>query len=179
MYEHICTYMFLSGFGVRTVWNISWPHRLNIAGLLHTIIYYKHHVQLHDYESLALNRISVLFGLSTSGDHCGVMFTPTRLISTLLCLLLVQHPVAAKNRFNISLEQLDACESLDIPLSSGYAYKDFFVVHKFDNNKVQTNERIHLKFYVLTTMDAHILLSVTNYPRHNDRVYEIGKSVVG
>lgn len=103
------------------------------------------------------------------------MFTPTRLISTLLCLILMQHPVAARNRFNISLEQLDACESLDIPASSGYAYKYFYRVHNLDNNKVQTNERIHLKFYVLTTMDAHILLSVTNNPSNFDRVYEIGK----
>ncbi|KAH8395369.1 hypothetical protein KR222_003019, partial [Zaprionus bogoriensis] len=76
-------------------------------------------------------------------------------------------------RYNVSLEQLNSCDSLDIEPSSGYVYQNFFMVHSMENNKIQSNERLHLKFYVLTTMDAHILLSVTNRPRQYDRVYEI------
>ncbi|EDW61103.1 neuronal acetylcholine receptor subunit alpha-4 [Drosophila virilis] len=95
------------------------------------------------------------------------------LISSLLYLVLAQRPVVAKGRYNISFAQLDTCDSIDIDASSGYAYKDFFMVHTLDNNNVKLNERLHLKFYVLTSMDAHILLSVTNRPRPNDRVYEI------
>ncbi|KAL7735388.1 hypothetical protein ACLKA6_003238 [Drosophila palustris] len=102
------------------------------------------------------------------------MTTPTKwLISSLLCLALTQRPVAAKSRYNISFAQLDTCDSIDIDTSSGYAYKDFFMVHTLDNNNIKANERLHLKFYVLTSMDAHILLSVTSHPRHTDRVYEI------
>lgn len=49
------------------------------------------------------------------------------------------------------------------------------MVHSLDNNKARSGERLHLKFYVLTSMDAHILLSVTDRLRPTDRVYEIGK----
>ncbi|KAH8299472.1 hypothetical protein KR044_001735, partial [Drosophila immigrans] len=77
------------------------------------------------------------------------------------------------SRYNISFAQLDTCDSIDIDTSHGYAYKDFFMVHALDNNNIKDNERLHLKFYVLTSMDAHILLSVTSHPRHMDRVYEI------
>ncbi|XP_034475939.1 neuronal acetylcholine receptor subunit beta-4 [Drosophila innubila] len=103
------------------------------------------------------------------------MTTPTSwLISgLLLCLALSQRPVAAKSRYNISFAQLDTCDSINIDTSSGYAYKDFFMVHTLDNNNIKSNERLHLKFYVLTSMDAHILLSVTSHPRNSDRVYEI------
>jgi len=105
------------------------------------------------------------------------MNTPINwLISSLLCLALAQRPVIAKSRYNISFAQLDTCDSINIDTSSGYAYEDFFFVHTLDNNNIKSNERLHLKFYVLTSMDAHILLSVTSNPRATDRVYEIGKS---
>ncbi|KAH8320848.1 hypothetical protein KR067_011352, partial [Drosophila pandora] len=75
-------------------------------------------------------------------------------------------------RFNITFGQLDTCDSYSIT-ASGYAYRDFFMVHSLDNNKARSGERLHLKFYVLTSMDAHILLSVTDRLRPTDRVYEI------
>ncbi|XP_001362061.3 neuronal acetylcholine receptor subunit alpha-10 [Drosophila pseudoobscura] len=87
-----------------------------------------------------------------------------------LCLALPAHTVAG--RYNISFAQLDTCDSYTIK-EAGYAYRDFFMVHTLDNNQVNNNKRLHLKFYVLTSMDAHILLSVTNRLRPNDRVYEI------
>ncbi|XP_034109092.1 proton-gated ion channel subunit pbo-5 [Drosophila albomicans] len=95
------------------------------------------------------------------------------LISALLCLALAQRPVAVKSRYNISFAQLDTCDSINIDTSQGYSYKDFFMVHRLNNNNIKDNERLHLKFYVLTSMDAHILLSVTSHPRLTDRVYEI------
>ncbi|XP_023167360.2 ligand-gated ion channel 4 [Drosophila hydei] len=95
------------------------------------------------------------------------------LISVFLYLTLALHPAVAKGRYNISFAQLDTCDSIEIDKFAGYAYKDFFMLHTLDNNKVLPNERLHLKFYVVTTMDAHILLSVTNHPRPDDRVYEI------
>lgn len=96
----------------------------------------------------------------------------------ILCLALLQRPVAANSRYNISFAQLDTCDIIDLATSSAYAYKDFFMVHTLDNNNIKSNERLHLKFYVLTSMDAHILLSVTSHPRFTDRVYEIGKSKI-
>ncbi|SPP72752.1 neuronal acetylcholine receptor subunit beta-2 [Drosophila guanche] len=87
-----------------------------------------------------------------------------------LCLALPAHTAAG--RYNISFAQLDSCESYTIK-EAGYAYRDFFMVHTLDNNQIKGKERLHLKFYVLTSMDAHILLSVTNRLRPNDRVYEI------
>lgn len=98
------------------------------------------------------------------------------LISVFLYLALALHPANAKGRYNISFAQLDTCDSIEIDKFAGYAYKDFFMIHTLDNNNILPNERLHLKFYVLTSMDAHILLSVTNHPRPEDRVYEIGKS---
>ncbi|XP_020800363.1 neuronal acetylcholine receptor subunit alpha-3 [Drosophila serrata] len=86
------------------------------------------------------------------------------------CLCLA--PPIAHCKYNVSFAQLDSCESYSIR-DAGYAYRDFFMVHSLDNNKAKAGERLHLKFYVLTTMDAHILLSVTNHVRPNDRVYEI------
>lgn len=77
-------------------------------------------------------------------------------------------------KYNVSFAQLDSCQSYSIR-DAGYAYRDFFMVHSLDNNRAKAGERLHLKFYVLTTMDAHILLSVTNHVRPNDRVYEIGR----
>ncbi|KAH8401944.1 hypothetical protein KR009_008797 [Drosophila setifemur] len=95
----------------------------------------------------------------------------------LSCLCQAPTPTQAesdtpKTRYNVSFAQLDTCESYSVK-NTGYAYRDFFMVHSLDNNKLRNGERLHLKFYVLTTMDAHILLSVTNHLRPNDRVYEI------
>ncbi|KAH8283455.1 hypothetical protein KR018_002519, partial [Drosophila ironensis] len=75
-------------------------------------------------------------------------------------------------RYNVSFAQLDTCNSYEIR-EAGYAYRDFFVVHSLDNKQLREGERLHLKFYVLTSKDAHILLSVAKQPRSNDRVYEI------
>ncbi|XP_017096832.2 uncharacterized protein NtR [Drosophila bipectinata] len=93
-----------------------------------------------------------------------------------LCLVpspsFAEPPNAPKSRYNITFAQLDTCDSYSIG-QSGYAYRDFFMVHSLDNNKARSGERLHLKFYVLTSMDAHILLSVTDRLRPTDRVYEI------
>ncbi|ALC40474.1 maker5 [Drosophila busckii] len=94
-------------------------------------------------------------------------------ISGLISLALCACLVTVESRFNISFAQLDSCNSYEIESSRGYSYKDSFMVHTMDNNNIEPNQRLHLKFYVLTSMDAHILLSVTSRPRPNDRVYEI------
>lgn len=77
------------------------------------------------------------------------------------------------NKFNISLSDLTTCQQYTIK-SRGYTYADFFQLNTMKNNRVKDNERLHLKFYVMTSMDAHILLSEVDSPRKTDRVYEIG-----
>eukprot|EP00099_Drosophila_melanogaster_P024032 NP_651958.2 NtR, isoform A [Drosophila melanogaster] len=93
-----------------------------------------------------------------------------------LCLLLILIDPAESGqlstRFNVSFAQLDSCETYSVP-NTGYGYRRFYMLRELSNNNRKAGERLHLKFYVLTAMDAHILLSVTNHPRPNDRVYEI------
>ncbi|XP_039479747.1 neuronal acetylcholine receptor subunit beta-2 [Drosophila santomea] len=96
-----------------------------------------------------------------------------------LCLLLLlvlidqaESGQSSSTRFNVSFSQLDSCESYSVP-NTGYGYRTFYMLRELSNNNRKAGERLHLKFYVLTAMDAHILLSVTNHPRLNDRVYEI------
>uniref|UniRef100_A0A1A9ZGK1 Neurotransmitter-gated ion-channel ligand-binding domain-containing protein n=1 Tax=Glossina pallidipes TaxID=7398 RepID=A0A1A9ZGK1_GLOPL len=73
---------------------------------------------------------------------------------------------------------METCKHYAIPATRGYVYTDFFHVRGMNNNKLAANELLHLKFYVMTARDAHILLSVTDHPRLLDRVYEIGKEFV-
>ncbi|XP_068146061.1 neuronal acetylcholine receptor subunit beta-3 [Drosophila tropicalis] len=80
--------------------------------------------------------------------------------------------VASVGRYNISFAQLDECQTYFITATS-YAYNDFFKVNKLNNNNVTDNTRLHLKFYVIANMDAHILLTVIDRPRPNDAVYEV------
>ncbi|XP_016991994.1 acetylcholine receptor subunit beta [Drosophila rhopaloa] len=91
----------------------------------------------------------------------------------LLCLAPIDYAESAlqQTRFNVSFSQLEFCETY--MANPGYLYRDFFEVHELSNNNKKAGERLHLKFYVMTSMDAHILLSVTNHMRFNDRVYEI------
>lgn len=83
--------------------------------------------------------------------------------------------VQADFKYNVSLAQMHTCRHYTIPSNRGYNYADFFHIHKLDNNKMAPNELLHLKFYVMTARDAHILLSVNDHPKLMDRVYEIGK----
>uniref|UniRef100_A0A1A9WIU0 Neurotransmitter-gated ion-channel ligand-binding domain-containing protein n=1 Tax=Glossina brevipalpis TaxID=37001 RepID=A0A1A9WIU0_9MUSC len=76
-------------------------------------------------------------------------------------------------KYNVSLSQMETCKHYAIPATRGYVYTDFFHVRTMNNNKLAANELLHLKFYVMTARDAHILLSVTDHPRLLDRVYEI------
>uniref|UniRef100_A0A1A9V5D9 Neurotransmitter-gated ion-channel ligand-binding domain-containing protein n=1 Tax=Glossina austeni TaxID=7395 RepID=A0A1A9V5D9_GLOAU len=73
---------------------------------------------------------------------------------------------------------METCKHYAIPATRGYVYTDFFHIRGMNNNKLAANELLHLKFYVMTARDAHILLSVTDHPRLLDRVYEIGKEFV-
>lgn len=90
-----------------------------------------------------------------------------------VCLSLVQGDF----KYNVSLSQMETCKHYAIPATRGYVYTDFFHVRGMNNNKLAANELLHLKFYVMTARDAHILLSVTDHPRLLDRVYEIGKEL--
>ncbi|XP_055837678.1 uncharacterized protein LOC129906071 [Episyrphus balteatus] len=58
-----------------------------------------------------------------------------------------------------------------------YGYKDFFEVSSLKKNWLKANERLHLQFYVMTTMEAHILLSEDKNPKWENgssaRGYEI------
>uniref|UniRef100_A0A0K8WKT6 Farnesoic acid O-methyl transferase domain-containing protein n=1 Tax=Bactrocera latifrons TaxID=174628 RepID=A0A0K8WKT6_BACLA len=87
-----------------------------------------------------------------------------------ITLLFLQ--LSAANKYNVSLAQMDTCKEFRIA-NTGYAYTQFFHLHKLTNNKVNANERLHLKFYVLAPMDAHILLSTNDRPLSRDRVYEV------
>lgn len=93
------------------------------------------------------------------------------LVISVLTVIFV--PYAATNKYNVSLAQMDTCKELTLR-NTGYAYIHFFHIHHMDNNKVGTNERLHLKFYVLAAMDAHILLATNDKPRSRDHVYEVG-----
>ncbi|XP_039957154.1 uncharacterized protein LOC120772539 [Bactrocera tryoni] len=88
----------------------------------------------------------------------------------IITLLFLQ--LSAANKYNVSLAQMDTCKEFRIA-NTGYAYTQFFHIHKLANNKVNANERLHLKFYVLAPMDAHILLSTNDRPLSRDRVYEV------
>ncbi|KAI8035927.1 neuronal acetylcholine receptor subunit alpha-4 [Drosophila gunungcola] len=88
-----------------------------------------------------------------------------------LALIHRADSAGSQTRFNVSFSQLESCESYKVPI--GYGYRNFFMVHTLSNNNKKAGQRLHLKFYVMTSMDAHILLSVTNHLRPNDRVYEI------
>lgn len=85
-----------------------------------------------------------------------------------LCL-----PILAKNKYNVSMLEMATCQEYDLR-NTGYKYSDFFYVHTMNNNEIKNDELLHLKFYVLASMDAHVLLSNTDHPRLMDRVYEIG-----
>uniref|UniRef100_A0A1B0B0Q0 Farnesoic acid O-methyl transferase domain-containing protein n=1 Tax=Glossina palpalis gambiensis TaxID=67801 RepID=A0A1B0B0Q0_9MUSC len=85
------------------------------------------------------------------------------------CLSLVQGDF----KYNVILSQMETCTHYAIPATRGYVYTDFFHIRGMNNNKLAANELLHLKFYVMTARDAHILLSVTDRPRLLNRVYEI------
>lgn len=85
------------------------------------------------------------------------------------------YPVTGALKYNVSLSQMETCHHYLIPETRGYVYLDFFHVPSLRNNRLANDELLHLKFYVMTSRDAHILLSVNNQPRLFDRVYEIGK----
>lgn len=91
-------------------------------------------------------------------------------------ILFVQlNNVKADFKYNVSLAQMNTCRHYSIPNNRGYNYAEFFHVHNLNNNNLANAELLHLKFYVMTARDAHILLSVTDRPKLMDRVYEIGK----
>jgi len=103
------------------------------------------------------------------------MFKFNFILSVLYILLydFVNHS-AAFNKYNVTLSQLGTCKEYDIK-GTGYVYKDFFYIRTLNNTRTKTNEKLHLKFYVMTNMDAHILLTNTDSPRLTSKVYEIGK----
>lgn len=84
------------------------------------------------------------------------------------------HPVNGALKYNVSLSQMETCQHYLIPETRGYVYLDFFHLPQLRNNKLASDELLHLKFYVMTSRDAHILLSANDQPRLFDRVYEIG-----
>ncbi|XP_065367779.1 acetylcholine receptor subunit beta-type acr-3 [Calliphora vicina] len=88
-------------------------------------------------------------------------------------VLLQLNGAKADFKYNVSLAQMDTCRHYTIPNNRGYSYADFFHIPNLNNNKVANTELLHLKFYVMTARDAHILLAVNNRPKLNDRVYEI------
>ena len=92
-----------------------------------------------------------------------------------ILFIALPNGVIANFKYNVSLEQMATCHQYIIPNNRGYNYLDFFHIPNLNNNKLKDTELLHLKFYVMTSRDAHILLSVTDHPRLNDRVYEIGK----
>lgn len=99
----------------------------------------------------------------------------TILVAFVICIC---SRVQADFKYNVSLAQMSTCRHYNIPMIRGYNYADFFHIPHMKNNKLAENELLHLKFYVMTARDAHILLSATDHPRLLDRVYEIGKDLV-
>ncbi|XP_037822468.1 neuronal acetylcholine receptor subunit beta-4 [Lucilia sericata] len=81
--------------------------------------------------------------------------------------------VKADFKYNVSLAQMHTCRHYSIPNNRGYSYADFFHIPQLNNNKLAKTELLHLKFYVMTARDAHILLAVNERPKLMDRVYEI------
>ncbi|XP_055837521.1 uncharacterized protein LOC129905915 isoform X1 [Episyrphus balteatus] len=76
------------------------------------------------------------------------------------------------NKFNISYAQLDTCKEYTIA-SGYYKYKDFFQISSMNNTKLEDDQRLHLKFFVMTRKDAHILLSEFENQSYSDPFYEI------
>ncbi|XP_017479014.1 PREDICTED: neuronal acetylcholine receptor subunit beta-4 [Rhagoletis zephyria] len=92
------------------------------------------------------------------------------LVISVVTVIFVHY--AAANKYNVSLGQMDTCKELTLR-NTGYAYIHFFHIQHMNNNKVAANESLHLKFYVLAAMDAHILLATNDKPRSRDHVYEV------
>ncbi|XP_055837523.1 uncharacterized protein LOC129905916 [Episyrphus balteatus] len=82
------------------------------------------------------------------------------------------------NKFNISYSQLDTCKEYFIE-SGDHKYKDYFQISSMNNPKLEDNQRLHLKFFVMTRMDAHILLSEFENQTCSDPVYEIALGCYG
>ncbi|XP_067633482.1 neuronal acetylcholine receptor subunit beta-4 [Eurosta solidaginis] len=98
------------------------------------------------------------------------LYNSSALVLFLTVIFTVQ---TVAKKYNVTLAQMDNCKELYLHSNSGYAYRQFFHIHKMANNKFDANERLHLKFYVLADMDAHILLATNDKPRSKDRVYEV------
>ena len=58
--------------------------------------------------------------------------------------------------------------------TGGYNYHTFFEIDKFRGNKA-SDYIVNLKFFILASKDAHILLSKEEHPSLKTPVYEFGK----
>ncbi|XP_055836810.1 uncharacterized protein LOC129905363 [Episyrphus balteatus] len=89
-----------------------------------------------------------------------------------LFAILFGFDIGDANKFNISYSHLDTCKEYTI-LSLHRKYKDYFQISSMKNRELEDNQRLHLKFYVMTQKDAHILLSEFENQSYSDPVYEI------
>ncbi|XP_055843300.1 uncharacterized protein LOC129910071 [Episyrphus balteatus] len=82
--------------------------------------------------------------------------------------------LCSASKFNTSQSKLEKSCDVYLLLEREYGYKDFFEVSSMKENLKKDNERLHLKFYVMTWSDADIFLSENN---NNDHIYEIALGV--
>ncbi|XP_055851219.1 uncharacterized protein LOC129915613 isoform X2 [Episyrphus balteatus] len=92
-------------------------------------------------------------------------------IITLFAILLRFGDIDA-NKFNISLSHLDNCKEYAI-ISEDYKYKNFFQINSMNSSKLEDNQKLHLKFFVMAPRDAFILLTEFENHTNSERFYEI------
>ncbi|XP_055837506.1 uncharacterized protein LOC129905904 [Episyrphus balteatus] len=79
-----------------------------------------------------------------------------------IVVILIQFCNANKNLESCNVQNLE---------HRAYGYRDFIEVSSIKTNLPKHNERLHMKFYVMTSMEAHILLSENNSPNWEFPVY--------
>ncbi|XP_055837288.1 uncharacterized protein LOC129905752 [Episyrphus balteatus] len=94
----------------------------------------------------------------------------------LIAIIAILSHFCKASKFNINLSDLETCQEYYLQ-DKEYGYKDFFEVNSMKQNLTKDNELLHLKFYVTTSKDAHILLSEDYNPKweteSSARGYEI------
>ncbi|XP_055850875.1 uncharacterized protein LOC129915389 [Episyrphus balteatus] len=84
--------------------------------------------------------------------------------------------ICSASKFNISLSELESCEVYYSDTTNN-DLKHFFNVSSMKKSLKKENERLHLKFYVMTSNTCNIFLSEVVKPRCNntfcDRRYQI------
>ncbi|XP_053683435.1 uncharacterized protein LOC128733695 [Sabethes cyaneus] len=77
----------------------------------------------------------------------------------------------SESKYNVSYADLDKCKQYNAV--SGYNYHTFFKLEELENHSLDNETVINLRLFVITSKDAHILLSDIESATADAQVYEI------